>query len=249
MIWSTEWVRWSRGFMCANTMPELMPICPGTKTPTSCDFRVARASTSPTAWVCAAMESNDMSCGPSVAREHEAAVLARNEAGRHRAEQVHGAEQHRDRDRQGHQPEAQGDAQRALVPARQHVEAALQGAVQNAVPHAVVRLQEAAAEHRREAERHEAGDQNRHHDGHGELVQQASHDAAQEQHRDEDRHQRDGHRENREADFARRREARRTCGVSPISMWRTMFSSITMASSTTKPTESVSAISERLFRL
>ena len=36
---------------------------------------------------------------------------------------------------------------------------------------------------------------------------------------------------------------------SPISMWRTMFSSITMASSTTKPTESVSAISERLFRL
>jgi len=37
--------------------------------------------------------------------------------------------------------------------------------------------------------------------------------------------------------------------VLPISMWRTTFSSITMASSTTKPTESVSAISERLFRL
>ena len=35
----------------------------------------------------------------------------------------------------------------------------------------------------------------------------------------------------------------------PISMWRTMFSSMTMASSTTKPTESVSAIRERLFRL
>ena len=32
----------------------------------------------------------------------------------------------------------------------------------------------------------------------------------------------------------------------PISMWRTMFSRITMASSTTKPTESVSAMSERL---
>ena len=32
----------------------------------------------------------------------------------------------------------------------------------------------------------------------------------------------------------------------PISMWRTMFSSITMASSTTKPTESVSAIRDRL---
>ncbi len=35
----------------------------------------------------------------------------------------------------------------------------------------------------------------------------------------------------------------------PISMWRTMFSSMTMASSTTKPTESVSAISEMLSRL
>ena len=35
----------------------------------------------------------------------------------------------------------------------------------------------------------------------------------------------------------------------PISMWRTMFSSMTIASSTTKPTESVSAISERLSRL
>src|SRR3954462_9147514 len=35
-------------------------------------------------------------------------------------------------------------------------------------------------------------------------------------------------------------------GSLPISMWRTMFSSITMASSTTKPTASVSAISDRL---
>ena len=35
----------------------------------------------------------------------------------------------------------------------------------------------------------------------------------------------------------------------PISMWRTMFSSITIASSTTNPTESVRAISERLSRL
>jgi hypothetical protein len=35
-------------------------------------------------------------------------------------------------------------------------------------------------------------------------------------------------------------------GLSPISMCRTMFSSMTMASSTTKPTDSVRAISERL---
>ena len=38
-------------------------------------------------------------------------------------------------------------------------------------------------------------------------------------------------------------------GGSPISMWRTMFSSMTIASSTTKPIESVSAISDRLSRL
>ena len=35
----------------------------------------------------------------------------------------------------------------------------------------------------------------------------------------------------------------------PISMCRVMFSSITIASSTTKPTQSVKAISERLSRL
>ena len=38
-------------------------------------------------------------------------------------------------------------------------------------------------------------------------------------------------------------------GSSPFSMCRTMFSSMTIASSTTKPTESVSAMSERLSRL
>ncbi len=47
------------------------------------------------------------------------------------------------------------------------------------------------------------------------------------------------------------REARSAASMRdlPISMKRTMFSSITMASSTTKPTERVSAISERLLRL
>ena len=38
-------------------------------------------------------------------------------------------------------------------------------------------------------------------------------------------------------------------GRSPFSMWRTMFSSITIASSTTKPIERMSAIIDRLFRL
>ena len=38
-------------------------------------------------------------------------------------------------------------------------------------------------------------------------------------------------------------------GPMPISRWRWMFSIITIASSTTKPTEMVSAISEKLSRL
>ena len=38
-------------------------------------------------------------------------------------------------------------------------------------------------------------------------------------------------------------------GVWPASMWRTMFSSITIASSTTKPIERMSAIIDRLSRL
>ena len=38
-------------------------------------------------------------------------------------------------------------------------------------------------------------------------------------------------------------------GVAPFSMWRTTFSTMTMASSTTKPTAMVSAISDRLSRL
>ena len=38
-------------------------------------------------------------------------------------------------------------------------------------------------------------------------------------------------------------------GRFPISRWRTMFSSMTIASSTTNPTDSVSAIRERLSRL
>ncbi len=38
-------------------------------------------------------------------------------------------------------------------------------------------------------------------------------------------------------------------GGFPCSWWRTMFSSMTMASSTTKPTERVSAMSDRLSML
>ena len=55
-------------------------------------------------------------------------------------------------------------------------------------------------------------------------------------------------RDHREADLARAAQRRLEAAFSPSSMWRTMFSIMTMASSTTKPVPIVSAISDRLSR-
>ena len=64
----------------------------------------------------------------------------------------------------------------------------------------------------------------------------------------EHRRQRKGHRDDRETDLLGPASAA-SSGFSPCSMWRTMFSSITMASSTTKPMERISAIIEMLLML
>ncbi len=91
------------------------------------------------------------------------------------------------------------------------------------------RLEEAAAEHRRERQRHEGRHQDRHRDGDGELAEEPADNAAKEQQRNEDRHQRQGHRENGEADLLRPVERRLhrasrpfPCGgrCSPASRWR-----------------------------
>ena len=97
-------------------------------------------------------------------------------------------------------------AQRPAVDVAQAVEHALGGAVEGVVMLAR-RLQEAAAQHRRQAERDEAGNQDRHHDHHRELVEQAADDAAHEQHRNEHGGQRQRHGKNGEADFACRLRA------------------------------------------
>ena len=64
----------------------------------------------------------------------------------------------------------------------------------------------------------------------------------------ENRDQRCAHGEHGKADFTGALKRRRHRGI-PSSMWRVMFSSTTMASSTTKPVEMASAIRERLSRL
>ena len=82
-----------------------------------------------------------------------------------------------------------------------------------------------------------------------ELAEQAADDAAHEQDRDEHREQRDGDRDDGEADLLRALERRLAAAACPPRCRRAMFSVTTMASSTTKPVEIVSAISDRLSRL
>ena len=67
----------------------------------------------------------------------------------------------------------------------------------------VRRLEEAAAQHRRQAYRDQAGHQDRDADRDRELVQQPADDPAHEQHRDEHRDQRDGHRDDGEGNLLR----------------------------------------------
>ncbi len=136
--------------------------------------------------------------------EQLARILARQEAlGRAREQD---AGRHADREER-HERGAlvrEHAAQRRGVQVAPGVEAALEGHVQAAVaPVRVVRLEDAAAHHRREGERDEARDQHRDDDHHRELVQQPAEDAAHEEHRDEHRGERDGHRHDGERDLLR----------------------------------------------
>ena len=84
---------------------------------------------------------------------------------------------------------------------------------------------------------------------HRELAEQPPDDAAHQEHRNEHRHERERHRDDGEAHFARAVDARPAARHLPASIWRTMFSMTTIASSTTKPTAIVMPISETLSRL
>ena len=68
--------------------------------------------------------------------------------------------------------------------------------------------EDAAAQHRRQRHRDDAGDDDRDHDGDGEFVQQPPDDAAHEQHGNEHGGERDGHGQDGEADFARAAQRR-----------------------------------------
>ena len=117
-------------------------------------------------------------------------ILAREKALGHEVEQIHRADEQENRSRHRHRAKAQGEPQRAVVHVEPEVERLLDRVVDHAVARGVRRLQETAAQHRGEADRHEPGDENRHANRHGELVQEPPDDAAHEQHRDEHRRQR-----------------------------------------------------------
>ena len=88
------------------------------------------------------------------------------------------------------------------------IEDAFHRAIEEAVLFAFALAQEAAAQHRRQADGHHSGDQNGGADGDGEFAEQAAQNAGHEQNRNEDRGQRERHRDDGEADLPRTGERR-----------------------------------------
>ena len=95
----------------------------------------------------------------------------------------------------------------AVVPERP-LEHVLQTAIHPPVLAGMPRTQVAAAEHRGEGQRNKARNQHRGSNDHGKFVEQPPDNSAHEENRQEDRRQRQGHRDNREADFPRAIERR-----------------------------------------
>ena len=133
--------------------------------------------------------------------EQRVVVLIGDEPLRDDAVHVDRAGEHRDEHDDHHEAVAQHDAEAPLVAVEQP-----RRTRGRAAREAVLRVhdaQEAAAEHRRQRDRDDAGNQNRRRDRDRELAEQPAEDAAHEQNRDEDRGERRRHRQNREADFLR----------------------------------------------
>ena len=86
-------------------------------------------------------------------------------------------------------PVLQAPAQRTFVERLHAVEGVFAPAIERVVRLALLAAQHAAAEHRREGDRDEAGEGDGKHDGDGEFMQQPADDAAHEDDRDEHRGQ------------------------------------------------------------
>src|SRR5262249_1157429 len=190
-----------------------------------------------------------------------AGVLDREEAFRnlkgHDHGQRHGGEENPQRDRLV----AEHDVERALVERQHRIEARLDGAVHAAVVFRLA-MHEARAQHRRERERDQRRHRDRGGDGEGEFADTAIEAVTVS---GNSRNMRpmmppmsksgmntatsDRLIESTVKPISREPLSAASNGAAPSSMWRWMFSTTTMASSTTKPTAMVSAISGKLSRL
>ena len=132
-----------------------------------------------------------------------------NEALGHRDVEVSGGPQHRQEHGQHDGAVSQYPAESDAVETQHALKHPLQGAIEQAVAGGFHFPQEAAAQHGSEADRHHAGNQDGGADGHRELAEQAAQNARHEEDGNEDRGQRERHRDNREADFPGTRQRRR----------------------------------------
>ena len=128
-------------------------------------------------------------------------VLVGNEALGNQAIQIDGGRQRPGRGQHGEEAVADDPAEGPPVEVAHPVEHLFRGALEGVLPLSRG-LEEPAAQHGGEAERDETGNDNGRHNDDGELMEQPAHDAAHEQHGDEDRGQRKGHGEDGEADLA-----------------------------------------------
>ncbi len=133
----------------------------------------------------------------------EARVLGGDEPLRHEQEEPAGAEQDRSREREPGAAVIHHPGEAPLVQSQAALVDAFRDLVKPPMLHATRRTQEAAAQHRRQGQRYETGDEDRDADRHGEFVEQAANNATHEEHRDEHGRQRQGHRNDGEADLAR----------------------------------------------
>ncbi len=133
---------------------------------------------------------------------NNAVVLDREEAFRDENPQHHGQRQRAERHAERQPRVVEHFRQQAAVAGNHALEQALRGAGEAVLLAQGLGAQHARAHHRRQGQRHHGRDQNGHRQRHGELAEQPPDDVAHEQQRDQHRNQREGQRDDGEADLA-----------------------------------------------
>ncbi len=139
--------------------------------------------------------------------EDRARVLLREEALGDRHVEIGGRRHGAEENHQGEALVAQNPVEPVGIAAQQPVEEVFEHHVDAAVLRVFLVAQELRGHHRRQRQCHQRRDGDGHRHGQREFAEQASHDTAHQQQRNEHRHQRDADRQDGEADFARALES------------------------------------------